>query len=120
MDRRLGGEHMTLELWIDKQILFVKIKGELDHHTAKEIRNKIDFELDHNRVKNILFDFSELSFMDSSGIGVIMGRYKKISQKNGQVGIYHINPQVRRIFEISGLLRILQEFKSKEQAVDNM
>lgn len=111
---------MPLDLWIDKQTLFVKIQGELDHHTAEEIRNQIDFELDNNRVKNILFDFSGLSFMDSSGIGVLMGRYKKVSQRNGQAGIYHINPQVRRIFEISGLLRILKEFKSKEQAIENM
>jgi stage II sporulation protein AA (anti-sigma F factor antagonist) len=111
---------MPLDLWIDKQTLFVKIQGELDHHTAEEIRNQIDFELDNNRVKNILFDFSGLSFMDSSGIGVLMGRYKKVTQRNGQAGIYHINPQVRRIFEISGLLRILKEFKSKEQALENM
>lgn len=111
---------MPLELWIDKQTLIVKIQGELDHHTAEEIRNQIDYELDNNRVKNILFDFSGLSFMDSSGIGVLMGRYKKASQRNGQVGLYHINPQVRRIFEISGLLRILKEYKSKEQALENM
>ncbi|HHT51518.1 MAG TPA: anti-sigma F factor antagonist [Eubacteriaceae bacterium] len=111
---------MTLELCIDKQTLLVKIIGELDHHTAEEIRNAIDFELDNNSVRNILFDFSDLTFMDSSGIGVLMGRYKKVSKRNGQVGIYHINPQVRRIFEISGLLGILKEYKNKKQALENI
>lgn len=111
---------MPLNLWIDSQTLIVKIQGELDHHTAEEVRDQMDAELDNNRIKNILFDFSELRFMDSSGIGVLMGRYKKISQRNGQAGVYNINPQVRRIFEISGLLRIFKEFKSKEDALENI
>ena len=111
---------MQLELYTDKQTLFVKIIGELDHHTAEEIRNSIDFKLDNSSVKNILFDFSDLTFMDSSGIGVLMGRYKKVSKRKGQVGIYHINPQIRRIFEISGLPGILKEYKSKKQAIENI
>lgn len=111
---------MPLSLWVDNQTLIVKIQGELDHHTAEEIRYEMDTELDNNRIKNILFDFSELKFMDSSGIGVLMGRYKRISQRNGRAGVYNINPQVRRIFEISGLLRIFKEFKSKEEALENI
>ncbi|MCR1897794.1 anti-sigma F factor antagonist [Irregularibacter muris] len=111
---------MILSLSLNNKTLIVKIRGELDHHTAEEIRNEIDHELDNNAVKNILFDFSELSFMDSSGIGVLMGRYKKILQRNGQAGVYQINSQVRRVFEISGLLRILKEFESKEQALENI
>lgn len=111
---------MKLDIFIEKKSLIVKIKGELDHHTAKEIRDKVDSQLDNNRVENILFDFSEVSFMDSSGIGVLMGRYKKISQRNGQAGIYSINSQIRRVIEISGLLRIMKEYKSKDQALENM
>lgn len=111
---------MSLNLNVEKETLIVKIHGELDHHTAEEVRNEIDNELDNNRVKNILFDFSALNFMDSSGIGVLMGRYKKIAQKNGQAGVYLINPQVRRIFEISGLLRIFKEHSNKEEALKNI
>src|SRR5690554_3716166 len=111
---------MSLNLSVEQETLIVKIQGELDHHTAEEVRSEIDNELDNNRVKNILFDFSALKFMDSSGIGVLMGRYKKISQKKGQAGVYYINPQVRRIFEISGLLRIFKEYSSKEEALENI
>nr|WP_200810728.1 anti-sigma F factor antagonist [Garciella nitratireducens] len=109
-----------MNLKIDKETLIVQIRGELDHHTAEEIRDKIDYELENGKIKNILFDFSKLSFMDSSGIGVLMGRYKKISQRNGQAGVFNVNPQIRRVFEISGLLRIFKEFDSKEHALENM
>ncbi len=111
---------MSLNLKIDNETLIVEIQGELDHHTAEKIRDEIDYKLNNDKVKNILFDFSGLSFMDSSGIGVLMGRYKKISQRNGQAGVYNINSQVRRVFEVSGLLRIFKEFESKEHALENM
>ena len=58
--------------------------------------------------------------MDSSGIGVLMGRYKKIAQRNGQAGVYKMNPQVRRIFEISGLSRIFKEFNTIDDAIENI
>jgi|SRR5690554_4993769 len=111
---------MPMDIRIYHDTLIVKIQGELDHHTAEEIRNKLDNELENNNIINILFDFSDLKFMDSSGIGVLMGRYKRISQRNGQAGVYQINPQVRRVFEISGLLRIFKEFNDIDEALENM
>lgn len=96
--------------------LVISIIGELDHHAAEYVRNKIDGELIKSTTKNIIFDFSRLSFMDSSGIGVIMGRYKIIRQLNGKAAIVKANAQIRRILEMSGILKIMSLYESVDDA----
>ena len=91
--------------------------GELDHHAAEYVRQKVDNEIIKSTTKNIIFDFSKLSFMDSSGIGVIMGRYKSIQKLNGKTAIVSANAQIRRILKMSGILRIISEFDSIEAAI---
>jgi stage II sporulation protein AA (anti-sigma F factor antagonist) len=100
--------------------LVISIIGELDHHTAEYVRRKIDSEIIKSTTKNIIFDFSGLSFMDSSGIGVIMGRYKNIQKLNGKAAVVKANQQIRRILEMSGLLRIMMLYDSVEDAFDVM
>ena len=79
---------MPMNIKTHHNTLIVKIQGELDHHTAEGIRDELDNKLENQRIKNIIFDFSGLHFMDSSGIGVLMGRYKKIAQRNGHCLLY--------------------------------
>jgi stage II sporulation protein AA (anti-sigma F factor antagonist) len=98
--------------------LVISIIGELDHHTAEYIRQKIDSEIIKSTTKNIIFDFSKLTFMDSSGIGVIIGRYKNIQKLNGKAAIVNANQQIRRILEMSGLLRIMILHDSVDKAFD--
>ncbi|MBB6216031.1 stage II sporulation protein AA (anti-sigma F factor antagonist) [Anaerosolibacter carboniphilus] len=100
--------------------LVIKLDGELDHHTAEEIRDEIDREIDHYSVKNIIFDLSGMNFMDSSGIGVVIGRYKKVSKMGGEVAVININSRVERIFKMSGLFNIVKRFENKNQAVDSL
>ncbi|MDF2547105.1 anti-sigma F factor antagonist [Anaerosolibacter sp.] len=100
--------------------LVIKLDGELDHHTAEEIRDEIDREIEHYGAKNIIFDLSGMNFMDSSGIGVIIGRYKKVSKMGGEVAVVNINSRVERIFKMSGLFNIVKRFESKTQAVDSL
>ncbi|WDU81986.1 anti-sigma factor antagonist [Caloramator sp. Dgby_cultured_2] len=59
-------------------VLIVKLMGELDHHSAEEVRIKIDNKIDETGLNKVIFDFAGVNFMDSSGIGVIIGRYKKL------------------------------------------
>lgn len=97
--------------------LIVYMMGELDHHSAEEVRNKIDDRLDREKLNKLVMDFSGVTFMDSSGIGVVIGRFKKLSMKKGTVCVTQVNNTVKRVFELSGMFKIIKLFNSIEQAV---
>lgn len=88
--------------------LVAKLTGELDHHTAPILRDTLEREISLNNTVNIVLDFDGVTFMDSSGIGVIVGRYKQISARGGKMMVIRVKPQVDKIFEISGLKKILE------------
>ncbi len=87
--------------------LVAKLTGEIDHHTAPGLRETLDREIELNNITNIVLDFDGVTFMDSSGIGMIVGRYKQISARGGKVMIIRVKPQVDKILEISGLKKLL-------------
>lgn len=88
--------------------LVIKIQGEIDSKSATHLRRKIDIEYDCANVRNMVFDLKDVSFMDSSGIGLIIGRYKRVSALGGTIKIKGANKTVRRIIELSGLGRIVK------------
>lgn len=100
--------------------LIVHMMGELDHHSAEEVRNKVDDRLEREGFNKLIMDFSGVTFMDSSGIGVVIGRYRKLSIKKGKVYISRVNGSVKRVFELSGMFKIIPSYDSVEQALDNM
>ncbi|MCT4618007.1 MAG: anti-sigma F factor antagonist [Marinisporobacter sp.] len=100
--------------------LVVKLNGELDHHTAEGIREEVDKEIDNNNIKNIIFDLEGMHFMDSSGIGVVIGRYKKVQKLGGQAGVINMNSRVERIFKMSGLFNIIKKFENKNEAIERL
>ncbi len=108
---------MKLNFDIDNNILIVSINGEIDHHTAEEIRNDIERKFYNANVKNMIFDFSNVTFMDSSGIGMIIGRYKYVKNFGGNVVVCNVNNTFDRIFKISGLYKIIKCYKNREEAV---
>lgn len=101
-------------------ILIVTLKGELDHHSAESTRKKIDKEIMEKGSRNIILDLKELSFMDSSGIGLIMGRYKNISEKDGKLLVISGNQYVDRILKMSGLLKIIKAYPEMDSALNNI
>jgi len=101
-------------------VLIVTMMGELDHHSAEEVRNKIDDRLDREGIIKLVLDFSGVKFMDSSGIGVVIGRYKKLSLKHGLVYVSNISESVGRVFEISGMFKIIKLYDTVEQAISNI
>jgi len=111
---------MSLRVDLIDNFLIAKILGELDHHSCDEIRNSLDKEIMVKNPKNLVFDLESLSFMDSSGIGVIIGRYKKILLSGGKVGIINIKPQVKRIYDICGLNKIIPLYNDLKQAMKSM
>lgn len=99
------------------KLLIAVLSGELDHHSAESVRVKIDNKLEELGEVNLLFDFSGVNFMDSSGIGVVIGRYKKISEYGGKVGIINLKPEIKRVFQVGGLFRIINEYSDAEDAL---
>lgn len=99
--------------------LIISISGEIDHHSAEYARQKIDTEILKATTKNIIFDFSKLGFMDSSGIGIIIGRYKNIRKLNGKAAITGTSPQIRRILDISGVLKVMPLYNSVADAIND-
>ncbi len=91
----------------EKGILTVRLQGELDHHAAAELREELDRELEERAIKELVLDFAEVSFMDSSGIGVIVGRYKKLDAMGGKTVIINLSQQVDKILSLSGIKKII-------------
>lgn len=94
------------ELINKKGILIVKISGEIDHHSSRIMRTDIDSNMEHSLPKKLVLDFSNVSFMDSSGIGLIIGRYKLIKNFGGEVFIVNSNDYILRLLEIAGIDKI--------------
>lgn len=100
-----------------KGALVVKVEGELDHHTADAVRERLDSLLEDPSIKHIIFDLSQLRFMDSSGIGVFIGRYKVVSQRGGTVSVAYVTSQINKVFEVSGLYKIIKKYDTAEEAL---
>ncbi len=97
--------------------LIFEISGELDDHVAGMLRSRIDDILLRRDIKNIIFDFSNLTMMDSSGIGLIIGRYKLIKERGGEVLLVIADSPAKKILKMSGLLKIFKAYDSLENAV---
>ena len=98
--------------------LIAAFTGELDHHFAEYVRNKIENELLKATTRNVVFDFTGLSFMDSSGIGIIAGRYMNIKKLGGQAAIICKNNKICRILEMSGILELIPVYETLDRALD--
>lgn len=88
-------------------ILVVAATGELDHHTASALKGSIQEELDKGAVRHIVLDFSGLSFMDSSGLGVLLGRYKVLAKWQGSIIAFGLQPPVEKLFLMTGLNKLI-------------
>lgn len=92
--------------------LMIRLPEEIDHHSAGFICENADKYLLREDVGNVVFDFEKTRFMDSSGIGIIMGRYRKIACFGGRVYAIHVDRQIQKIFKLSGLNKIVEVLES--------
>lgn len=88
-------------------LLTIKLTEEIDQHTTDKIRRKLDNEIERFIPRKVIFDFSNISFMDSSGIGMVLGRYKLIKMLGGNLEIINVNKITKKIFDMSGVTRII-------------
>lgn len=97
---------MSVEINVTGEVVTACILGELDHHTAKEIRENIDNALELNMPSLFILDFKDVGFMDSSGIGLVMGRYKILSKMGTEFHIVGASPQIYKIFKLAGIEKL--------------
>lgn len=97
-----------MELRSNKDTLTAYLTGDLDHHTAKSMRNDIDKEINSKHPKKLILDFSGVTFMDSSGIGLIMGRYKLMQDTGGKVTVARPPAYIKKVLRLSGIDRLAE------------
>ncbi len=97
---------MKLHYDIDSARLFVRLDGEIDHHSAGMMRAEVDAAIYTHSPRTLILDFQDVTFMDSSGIGLIMGRYKILQPMGGEIILLHPAPHIKRILRLAGMERL--------------
>lgn len=100
-----------------KNTLVAELFGELDHHAAEKARDKIDEAVDNYGVQNLIFDFTNVSFMDSSGIGMVLGRYRKMNETEKKIAIVSCSKAIRNILNMAGVFSLMDYYNTKEEAI---
>ncbi len=111
---------MKIELRSSGEVLITSLWGELDHHTAKIFKDMVQEKLNKEKIKYLIVDMSHLSFMDSSGIGAILGRLNQLKNIGGKVVVFGMQPQVKKVFYAGGMDKVIPCYDKEEEAVINL
>lgn len=98
---------MESKYFNEDKLLVLKITEEIDECTSQNIRRKADNEIERYMPKRVVFDFDKVSFMDSAGIGLLIGRYKLTNMIGGTMQVTNLTHTVKKIFEMSGILKLI-------------
>ncbi|WP_339844522.1 anti-sigma F factor antagonist [Paenibacillus sp. FSL W7-1088] len=112
--------NLDVEMEHHRGILIVRLSGELDHHTADMVRMQMDEAIQRRQCEHLVLSLKDLQFMDSSGLGVILGRYKLIKNKGGKMVVCDVNPPVYRLLEMSGLFKIMPIYENEGTALSGL
>lgn len=111
---------MEIEFVLRHSILVVRLKGELDHHWAGRLRQSVDGELARHRARSLIFNLGGLTFMDSSGIGALLGRFRRISAGGGRMVLCEVPPSLSKITEIAGMAGVIPFFEEESAALQHL
>lgn len=114
----LGGMVLKLEKKIERLTLLLRLDGELDMHTASLVRQAIDLEIEKRGIRTVILNLQDVQFVDSSGLGVIIGRYKKLLPLGGKLKITNVPPHIYKIMELSGLPKIISFYVDEAHAYE--
>lgn len=108
---------MNVTIESSGNLLIAYLFGEIDHHTSANIRDKIDNEISYTRPQHIILDFKNVTFMDSSGIGLVMGRFRLIQSLHGTLEVRNVTKQTKKLMELAGLgsIAIIKEIKNEHK-----
>lgn len=98
---------MKIDFSNEDKLLTFKLTEDIDQHTVEKVRRKMDNEIERYIPRKVVFDFSDISFMDSAGIGMVLGRYKLTKMLDGNLEIVNVNKSMKKIFDMSGVSRII-------------
>lgn len=108
---------MKINHYLDEKILEVIITEEIDHHSSSIIRTRLDYEISRFRPKKVVIDLEKVKFMDSAGIGLIIGRYKVAKSYDGSLEIKNASNKLMKIFEMAGLPKIIKFYEIKKEEI---
>jgi stage II sporulation protein AA (anti-sigma F factor antagonist) len=97
---------MSLRLECNGSAVTAFLDGELDHHSTKSIREEIDESIERVKPKELTLDFKNVTFMDSSGIGLVMGRYRAMQLLSGKLNVKNASIHIRKVMRLAGLDRL--------------
>lgn len=97
---------MSVRTEINGRVLTAYLEGEIDHHTARNMREIIDTSIKAAAPEMLVLDFRDVTFMDSSGIGLVMGRYKELSNIGGELHITNTTPHITKVMKLAGIERL--------------
>ena len=100
----------------EEKMLILKLTEEIDECTVQKIRRKADYEIERYMPRKVIFDFNSVTFMDSAGIGLIIGRYRRTNMLGGTIEIANVTDSIKRVLELSGLLKIIKITELEELA----
>lgn len=89
------------------KLLILEINEEIDHHMADKLRRDADYEIQRRNPKRVILDFNSVSFMDSAGIGMVIGRYKTATMIGAKMEMVNVKENIKKIFEMTGVLKII-------------
>jgi stage II sporulation protein AA (anti-sigma F factor antagonist) len=101
-----GSVKMSVKITASGEVVTAFLDGEIDHHSASVIRNEIDAEVERQMPTMLILDFRDVTFMDSSGIGLVMGRYKLLKPMGAELHITNTSPQIFKVMKLAGLDRL--------------
>ena len=107
---------MESKYYNEEKLLILKLTEEIDECTVQKIRRKADYEIERYMPRKVVFDFNSVTFMDSAGIGLIIGRYRIANMLGGTIEIANVTDSIRRVLELSGLLKIVKITELEEIA----
>lgn len=111
---------MHISTSIEGESLIVRLKGDFDLHSVPEFRSVVIEKMNKKDLKNLVLSLKEVNFIDSSGLGAILGRYRDLKKKGGQVMLVNLKPQVRKVFHLSGLLNVMDEYDQESKALEEI
>ena len=107
---------MGKDFIVKNDALIVCLSGEIDQYAVAALKEKIDIEIEVTSKRNLIFDLRDVTLMDSSGIGLILGRYKLVKMYDGSGALFGASPTVKKIIDLSGITKIIPHYKKREEA----
>lgn len=108
---------MAMDARVIDGVLVVRLHGDIDHHAVEVLRDDIETQLRDTHFRGLVLSFQGIDFMDSSGLGLILGRYRTVQQQGGKMAVCEVSNPLRRLFELSGVLKVIPVHQSEDEAI---